>query len=173
MKVAEYINYFETIARNLKAISHNPEAKKIRFVTGNIDELLGGLRSKLDTKEPCLILYNFEGSFFEAPDEAKSLSMQSGFAVIQNVQENNFKEQDTKSDNLLEICTDILSKILNDREEHDAGNFCPSFISDFDFNSVKITYIGRLGDNAYGWFCEFDITNNADKLLKYNPSKWA
>ncbi|WP_338812737.1 hypothetical protein V9L05_15330 [Bernardetia sp. Wsw4-3y2] len=170
--VEEYINYFEWIARNLKAISHNPEEKRTRFVTGNIDELLGGLRSKLDTKEPCLILYNFEAGFEEAPDEAKTLNMQAGFAVIQNVKENDFREQDRKSDALFEICADILSKILYDREMHDTGELCPAFISDFDLNTVKAPYIGRLGDNAYGWFVEFDIKSDANSLLKYNPSKW-
>ena len=170
--VEEYINYFESVARNLKSISHNPESNRKRFVTGNLDELLGGLRSKLDTKEPCLVLYNFEAYFSETTDEAKTVNLQAGFAVIQHVRENDFREQDQKSDSLFEICADILSKILYDREQHDAGELCPAFISDFDLNTVKMPYIGRLGDNAYGWFVEFDIQSDANKLLKYNPSKW-
>ena len=169
--VEEYINYFEEIARTLKSISHNPEEKRVRFVTGDIDELLGGLRSKLDTKEPCLVIYNFEGTFFEHPDETKTLDMQTGFAVIQNVRENDFREKDKKSDDLFEIVTDILSKIAEDRELHAAGEKCPSFISDIVF-PIKTTYVGRLGDNAYGWFCEFSIQNNATHLFKFDSAKW-
>lgn len=172
MVVYEYQNYFENIARNYRKILHNPEEDRKRFTTGNIEELLGGLKDDLNLSEPCLILYNFEGRFLENDGEAKRLLMQSAFAIVQDVEETDFEDMDKKSDELFEIGSAIIGKMLHDRELHAAGKNCPSFISTFSLDSVKSTYVGRIGDSSYGWLFEFDIQNSANELLTYREEEW-
>lgn len=161
MTVAEYIAYFKNIAETLLAINSTPGSNK--FAAMSIDEILGGLRTDIDTSTPVLILEDFEGHFNFIPGGKPLENIAGAFIVCKKVENDNYAGQAAVLDDCKKIGLNIVSKILKDFE---AGVF-----SDFDPGSLKYQSVKGILDNAAGFRFEFEISNI--NSICFNEIYWA
>ena len=171
MTVTEYIDYFEQIAENLLDISHNPTGP-VRFAVVDIDEVLTGIKTVLKwVDKPALILVNFSGSLEHRPGAKIRDSKKAQFLIVQAaIRGEDYQEIKEILDSTRETGFKVLSKIYNDREEYELGNFCDSFIKEFYLSTVKYFKVGPKFDNCYGWLFELEIEDETELL--FNPLDW-
>jgi len=161
MTVAQYIAYFKNIAETLLAIGSTPQNNK--FAAMSIDEILGGLRTDIDTSTPVFILEDFEGFLSRVTGGNGLETITGAFIICQKVENDNYEQQAAVLDACKLIGINVLSKMLKDYE---AGVF-----TDFEPNSVKYQTVKGILDNASGLRFEFELTDLNN--LCFNPIYWA
>lgn len=169
MILQNFIDYFRNIAETLIDISHSPQNKK--FATLNIEEVVGGLRTKIDTRTPCLFLTAYEGNieYSDADDPVRNFAG-IGFLVAQYIDISDFRQEDDRTENLQRLGFKILSRLFKDQAAHAAGEFCPAPI--FIIRDIDYSKVGPLHDNIYGFLFNITIETDISELVKYREEDW-
>lgn len=168
MTPQDYIAYFEKVARQLKQIGHSDTSK--RFARIDIEEVLTGLRNKINLKEWCLVLESYEGNLQSRGDEAMADTMMGAFMVVRQVKDNDFAGQAATISESKAIGLKIIALLIRDKQLAVQGER-PRFLRGFQLGNVNYQKVGPLfGENAYGYRFEFAILEN--QHLIYDPEDW-
>jgi hypothetical protein len=165
MKPSVYKAYFKDIAENHKSILHSDDNNK-RFAGMNIEEVLTGLRSDLDTTGYCLILENFEGRLADNRSDNILNYKSCAFWVIKNAPSNDYATEEEVIDGCYDIAFDIISKINSDKIPVPRN----TMVKHFDPSTVTYNRIVNVFDSCHGYRVSFELHNH--QSLKFEPSKW-
>lgn len=163
-----YTEYFEKLATECLAIAHSEEKK--RFVLIDIDEVINGLRTKIDFNNFCLLLEAYETSLPANTVDNIRQRCSGAFMVLKHVPA---KGSDQERYDVLqeaeEIVFTLLSRLKKEASENLQQKTIPNWI---DFNSININKVGPLWDSCYGWRVMFTFQPSANPALKYVQENW-
>lgn len=159
MSTDEIEAYFEQMATKNLAIGHTPELP--RFVRFNIEEVLKGLRAKLDLSHFCLLLEAPEGMLADNGADQVWDQQIISYMVLRQVEANDFAEERATVAQARKICLSILSRLLME------GQF-----GDMDIvnNPVEYEKVGPVFTNCYGY--RYTFTASDPISLRYLSTEW-
>jgi hypothetical protein len=163
MTEVQIIEYFKGIAAASKYIAHKDVDKKRRFA-GSIEEAKEGIRSKINIKQPTMVLQFLNATYENNEGELQLKYTPLNIFILSTCDTNNFQSQYQAWSSAAFIWEKILSKLLKDREE---------LVGIRNFNKAKITidYVqGEILESCYGLVAEIRIQQKAD--VNYYDSDW-
>jgi hypothetical protein len=163
MQYKDYQDYFEDLATKHKKIQHSNEKK--RFCDVDPEEIITGLRSKIDFKNFCLVLESFDMETQDRYADNPRGLYSGAFWIIKHCTPGNLAIKKETLNESLDIVYSILSRIKKDKEQLPKIKTIPHFV---DVNSFSINKIGPVHDNCYG----FNFNNSLSGTLKYNKDDW-
>ncbi len=166
--IADYINYFRSLAVAHKDLLHNPlsegadgPAEGSHFTTVSVDEVLSALRSGISFPCICLELYEIQTQS-QVVEDIKLLP-KGAFMVIDNPADNSFAEITASRVKTEAIVFDILKQIW---QHHYAPGVdtCLAPFNFFDFDKINITPVGPIFSGQYGHrvVFDFELQNTVD-----------
>lgn len=159
----DVMEYFETIATEHIAIQHSDSEK--HFARINIDEVLGGLKTKL--KFPALVVESPEGFFTDDTIDNVLRGYVIGFTIVDRVKPGDFDGEETVLAITEQMVMDIVSRL---RKEHRDYSTAGIISRAFQLNTVRWNKVGPLWENCFGWRCTFQVQN--PNSLAYDEEKW-
>ncbi len=161
MTLTEYTAYFESLATQYKPIGHSPEIPKFGRI--DIEEVVLGLRSRLDFSSPVMILENFEGALGNNEGSNLPHTQAGAFYILQNAIPDDLADEVVKLDNCHKIGIEILARLyrdtLNSRQRR------------FEIEKTNYHKVGPIWDNAYGY--RFEVTFFDQYKIAINPANWS
>ncbi|MEA3378041.1 MAG: hypothetical protein U9Q69_00215 [Nanoarchaeota archaeon] len=155
----DYTDYFENIAKNLKAISHT-EAEK-HFYKTELEELLIGLQNTINY--PALVLEGYDISFTDHGSDNFLKDRDGAFSILKMCNDPN---DASKIYAIYESCEIIVNNILNIIKYHKEKK-THAVVKDFEFSSVEVLPIANE-NGGYGMRCSFRLTSNYNTTLNLN-----
>lgn len=172
MTHAQYITYFEDLAREHYLILHESCDRKT-FFRVDIDELLEGLPGK-SIAYPLMALESFTGKYDAQNDFYDNILERRtcAFSILYKVKQNDYDDQNIKLDLALQVGKDVIARILYDfklKAKWDDGTLK---VAVFNPSSLFFQKVGPLTDNEYGYRFQFDLINPERINLSYDVNKW-
>ncbi len=162
-RFSEIIEYFENIARSHVGIKHTDTKK--HFFRLELDEVLTGLRSKINY--PALILEGYDFDYTDVQSDNVIKNRSGAFILLDHSKDNHdFDRIHEIWDALEEIGDEIVIKILADKR-----NRSEKTIRGFDMNDIQAVLIANDVDQNYGIRFSFKISTH--KSNDVNTEKWA
>jgi hypothetical protein len=166
MDYQQYVNYFSDIAARHDDIRHTNPGEA--FYTADIEELITGVRSKINKGRYVLLLVNYNAKLFRDHKLADIT-----FFILKHVDANNYVQQRAVKSEAELIATDIIAQISIDAQARtqDARNFF--FGSGFAANDIDViqTSVRVAADSFYG--VQVSMHLKAAFCLKVRPNKIA
>lgn len=159
----QYVAYFKSKAEKNIDIAHVDDIHE-SFRAINIDELLNNLNAP--QVFPVMLLEKSSGNFrglnfgniIQRPDCA--------FAILFQVEDENYQQQEDAYNNAFAIGMEIISKMA---EEHEANANTISKLFEPE-NGIQYDNVGPVYDNCFGVRFSFSLSKSI--RLKPNPAKW-
>jgi hypothetical protein len=159
--IADYINYFRSLAVAHKDLLHNPlsegadgPAEGSHFTTVSVDEVLSALRSGIGFACLCLELYEVQTQSQQVADI--KLLPKGAFMVIDNPVDTSFESITVARIKTEQIVYDFLKKIWQDHYGEGVDP-CLAPFKFFDFDNITITPVGPIFSGQYGHRVVFDF----------------
>ncbi len=170
----EYIDYFRRIAVKHKRILHDPASELQdqpkglkRFITFSHDEVITGLRSKIDNGIVLFLsLYDFSGEDNNA-DYYKS-THQASFILAGVAKSTDFAAQESVYVLTEEIVWNIISLLIT---ESKLENNCFAPFHRLKLSDFRAKPVGPLWDGRYGWYVEFTFRHKRNKEILLTQSE--
>ena len=165
--VSAYINYFRQLAVKHSLLQHDPQTetgkgdvKRKRFAIFGNNEVIDGLRNKVGF--PALIAELYDNTSSAETHYDIRQKPKGAFMVIDHAKLNDFADEERAYAVSESIMYDILKKIWQDHYGPTAEQ-CSRPFKSFQWN-LEITPTGKLFDNEYGWYVQFnfDFQNTID-----------
>lgn len=161
-------SYFEGLATKYKPIGHTPEAP--RFAEMDMDELLGSLKTGLDTTHPVMLFMMPEGSLAWRHNQVDD-NNRAEFYILQHLGKTDPVKRKAILQSTKVIFRDILYRIQFEKYQLNKGSeLYPKFVRAFDLNQVRYFRVGPILNSCYGWRIELDFQDNAPAVL--TDSDW-
>lgn len=168
MNLSDYDTYFKDIASRLADIAHTEENP--RFAHYHIEEVITGLRGKLDLTGYSLLLEDPTGQFYKvAGDQVKDLQT-GAILIIRHVPIDDFAQERIVLDESLELCREVAARMLDDQELAINTTDKPRFLRGLQVNGFQYQKAANIFDNCYGYRLEFQYLDT--EALRINPAKW-
>ena len=140
---SELVNYFERIARNIRAIRHSDSEK--HFFRMEVEEVLAGI-NRTDVCYPFFILEGYSFSYLDHNSDNLIKNRRGAFMLIDRVSDpTDIDAIHRVWDHMEEIGDEIILKIKSDKR-----NPLENAIRDFDFSSVEAVLIANELEGNYG-----------------------
>ena len=160
--VTTYVDYFRQLAVRHKELKHDPQTeigkgnpKDKRFTTFGNNEVIAGLRTQVSFPALYIELYDESGNGENAYDIRQK--PKGSFMVLEHAENGNFVDELRAYAVTEEIVYDILKQLYQD---HAPGtDACVRPFKNFSWNYEK-TPTGKLFENEYGWYVQFDFEFN-------------
>lgn len=162
--VAEYIEYFRRFAEQHQAIGHqrinegqNGDPYTCRFGRfWNLDLYLESPPDGLKTSATTVQVQLFD-AVLQSPTGHYDVraSMEGGVLITQQAIKNDRVDEERCLTECYNIALDLITLMYQN-----SGSFCPRSFA-FDYDRIKITPVGPIWDNRFGWWLTFGI----DQLL--------
>ena len=163
MDFAPYSAYFESLAKRLVDIGHtNARPKFCRF---NIEEVIDGLATDLDTTTPVLLLESFEGRFFDNGSDQAFDEQAGAFLIMQQAGASDFAAQNAIIDRAKRIGRKMIARLRKDSRRQ-----VPGALSQFDLSKVEYQKVGPVFDNCYGY--RFTFSWEEPTALVVDEADW-
>lgn len=160
MTLLDYTAYFEALATKFKNIGHSQQ--RHRFARIDIEEVILGLRSRLELNEPCLILEAFEGTIDENQGDNNLNAMTGAFYIMQNAREGDTADEAQVLSRSLEYGKQVVARI-----NQDAAKRRPTgFLKNFRLQGVTYHKVGPIWDNAYGYRFQFPWVDSYSTVVQ-------
>ena len=171
MTLKVYRNYFEKLARQNIALSHNPEQGKKSYMDILIDDVVNQV--SYDLTGICLFLEKPTIKPYDALSDNPRKIFNGGFLIMEPFK--NSGDPDEKNlilERTEELTEDIISKIKNDQKLANNNKFYEFPIKGFDLNTVYTESVGQIFNDWYGWRTSFSINQTYRNNLILDASKW-
>jgi hypothetical protein len=168
MKLSDYDAYFIDIASRMADIAHT-EANP-RFAHYNMEEVLTGLRGKLDLTGYCLLLEDPILQFYKIAGEQTRELQTGAFMVIRHVPVDDFAFEREVLGYSLELCREVAARMLDDQILAINTTDKPRFLRGLDLNGFQAQKASNIFDNCFGYRMEFQYLDKDPLII--NPAKW-
>lgn len=161
-KFSDLVSYFEQLATEHASIRHS--AKNHHFYRFELDEVLTGMCTSLNY--PALILEGYDFDFTDAGSDNVIKNRHGAFILIDKVQDlKDYNRIHEVWDNLEEIGTDILIRMLEDKRNRDV-----TVLRDFDISESigQIFSVQQLGQ--HGLRFQFTVSSAVNNV--HDTEKW-
>jgi hypothetical protein len=164
MEYQQYVNYFSDIAVRHEDIRHTNPGEA--FYTADIEELITGIRSKINKGSFVMLLVNYNAKLFR---DHKVIDLM--FFIVKHADSNNFTVQRAIKSEAELIAQDIIAQISIDAQARtqEARNFF--FGSGFAAHDVDViqTSIRVAADSYYG--VQVSMQLKTAYCMKVRPGK--
>jgi archaellin len=172
MTYAEYIDYFDTAARNNKKLLHesisNPKRKA--FYQIDIIDIANG--AKFDMVDMCLMLECPEIRLVDQKSDNLRQYINGAFLVIQEVKKGDIVDKKTVLNNTLIVSEQIVAKMINDNKKSLQNKNYTPVMRGLDTSSFHWQKVGPELSNHFGWRCEFILNQSFTNNLQLNEADW-
>ena len=167
MKFSDYITYFEMAAINHKVIAHDPNNDHYSFY--KLEDILNGM--SLKNKHLCMLVESTETKTDDEKSDNLRKMKTGSIAILKPVKPDDVADLMTVLDLTEEVAEDIASKILNDTRKSKSTTK-PTIPIIVEPSSIRITPLGPMLDNHYGWKVAFTINSRFSNGLQLDENKW-
>ena len=170
--IGKYIDYFRQLAIKHKNIQHDPttetgdgDIEKKRFTTWSNEEVLSGLRTKISF--PALLIELYENNLSSETVYDIRQRPKGSFTVLEHAATQDLSDQERAYTLAETIVYDLLKQIWQDTYGKDVDR-CQTVFKQFRYN-INITPTGKLFQNEYGFYVEFDFDFQNDIDIRIAP----
>lgn len=170
----DYIAYMEKIARELKAIGHDPVNSKKRYFRVrsiiDLDELQQNLTGDCS---PCIVAEdNNQGRFNDSGSESISDEITYSFMILKRAKLNDFAGENTVKKDCHKLFLKIAGRMRRDSREDYRGTKPATGLKYLVTGSFYHQTVGPVSDNFFGTMVTFSILIPTVNDLKYDSTDW-
>ena len=164
MLTFDFASYMENIAIKLKDISHSNTDKRFWRVSGisDLEDVL--LNIRIYKGMQLVIEDNKEAGFVDRNTDNIIEQPYFSFYVLKKSRVTSMEDRTAAVNACLAATRKILSRMRLNKRHNEYG------LQFLDFNSVRYSTVGPLGDNYNGIMCSFMLRDEAE--LFYNVEDW-
>ena len=168
MKLSDYDAYFKDLSSRMASIAHTEEDP--RFGHYNLEEVLLGLRSKLDLTGFCLLLEDPTGQFYKVANEQIKDLQTGAILIIKHVPLDDFAEERIALDRALQLCRQVAARMLEDQILAINTDTKPRFLRGLQIAGFQYQKASNVFDNCFGYRLEFQYLDT--EPLTLIPEEW-
>lgn len=170
--VSKYIDYFRQLAVKHKDLQHDTatetadgDIEKKRFAIWSNEEVISGLRTKISF--PALLIEIYENNLSSETVYDVRQRPKGTFTVLEHAETNELAAIEPAYKKAETIVYDLLKRIWQDTYAPDVDR-CQTVFKQFRYN-INITPTGKLFQNEYGYYVEFDFDFQNDIDIRIAP----
>lgn len=159
---ADYVTYFENIAKNHVSIRHDLTNK--HFARFELEEALSGMKARV--RFPAILLESYEYTMEDLLSD-NPMKLRTGAIMVLDKpkRQGDYDENITIMDTAEQIMDDIIRLIYFHKSEFDH-----ELARDIDLNTCEVLPITNGPDGSYGFRLSFQIKSGDDMTL--DTDKW-